>query len=259
MSSIADSIINGTYGKNSSKKSSVADMIIDGSYSERVRKQREEEEEKRRAERERQKKINEAKTTANVLPKANSNFSNLEDLQKEYDKLSLTEQAEIAKQIKQDKLSLKEQIENAEELNKTVNNPQENERTWLQKGAFEDGYQAFDTARAIFGTASDIGQDFTKGVLGIGEGIQDAGAYIIGLNAKHASKTLGKVADLFDKLDVPENKIRDFRDKAAQIPDSMQAFIERDLVEESKLANIGSNTGVSGVILNTLNGEIEKS
>ena len=56
----------------------------------------------------------------------------------------------------------------------------EQERSWFQKGAFEDGYQFGDISRTVMGTASDLQSNIAKGILGIGEGVVDSLAYVAG-------------------------------------------------------------------------------
>ena len=95
---------------------------------------------------------------------------------------------------------------------KTTN---KNDRTWFNTGAFSDGYQLGDISKTILGTLKDVKQDVSKGVLRIGEGVVDTGAYLVG----GASKLLGN---------------DNFADKTKK-------FIARDLVEESKAANLLAN------------------
>ena len=69
-----------------------------------------------------------------------------------------------------------------------IKNPEENQkndtRKWFEpSSAFDDGYQFGDVTRAVTGSLTDVGQDLTKGITGIGEGLQDTGAYLVGLKA----------------------------------------------------------------------------
>ena len=82
------------------------------------------------------------------------------------------------------------------------------ERTWFQKGAFEDGYQFGDISKAILGTAEDAIQDLGIGAVGIVEKTIDAGAYLVG----GAGKLFG--ADKFS--------------------DKVQKFIARDIINEEE-------------------------
>ena len=84
------------------------------------------------------------------------------------------------------------------------------ERTWFEKGAFEDGYQFGDVAKTILGTGTDIKENLLAGILGMGEKVVDAGAYLVG----GAGGLLG--AD-------------EFKEKTAD-------FIKKDLYNEEKIA-----------------------
>lgn len=98
-------------------------------------------------------------------------------------------------------------------------------RTWFSKGAFEDGYQFGDILKTGVGTATDISENLTAGVLGMGEKIVDAGAYVV-----------GGVGGLFgnDKL-----------------KNEMAQFMAKDLYDEQKLAESRFNPlkGIIGIPL----------
>lgn len=51
------------------------------------------------------------------------------------------------------------------------------ERTWFQKGAFEDGYDFGDVSKTVLGTTADVGLGVVKGIFNIGEGIGDVISY----------------------------------------------------------------------------------
>ena len=90
-------------------------------------------------------------------------------------------------------------------------------RTWFEKGAFSDGYDFGDITKTILGTGRDIREDLTSGLLGIVEGTVDAGATLVG----GAGKLFG--ADKF--------------------ADRMKGFVQKDLINEDKLAkNMAYNT-----------------
>ena len=93
---------------------------------------------------------------------------------------------------------------------------EQEERKWFQKGAFEDGYQFGDIARTIMGTSDDLTENLLAGVLGMGEKVVDAGAYLV-----------GGVGGLFGA--------DEFKEKTA-------GFIKKDLYDEEKVAKkiIGS-------------------
>jgi hypothetical protein len=85
------------------------------------------------------------------------------------------------------------------------------ERTWFQKGAFEDGYQFGDVTKSLYQSAKDAETNVLAGILGIGEGVVDAGAYLVGGAAKlfgadeFAEGTKEFIAnDLYDEKKVAE-------------------------------------------------------
>ena len=89
------------------------------------------------------------------------------------------------------------------------------DRTWLQKGAFSDGYQFGDVSKTILGTAKDIRENLYTGVIGAAETGIDTGATLLG----GAAGLLGN--------DTFKNK--------------MQKFVEKDLIDERKVANVMDN------------------
>lgn len=89
------------------------------------------------------------------------------------------------------------------------------ERRWFEKGAFEDGYQFGDVAKTIWGSSMDLGESVTAGILGIGEAVVDAGAYVAGGAAKlfgndeFADKTKDFIAkDLYDEREVARKLLK---------------------------------------------------
>ena len=93
---------------------------------------------------------------------------------------------------------------------KTTTKEEEKERTWFQKGAFEDGYQFGDVMRTLYGVDTDLADNLGAGILGIGEKAVDFGASIVG----GAAGLLGN-----DKLKEKTKK-----------------FIAKDLYDEEELA-----------------------
>lgn len=83
-------------------------------------------------------------------------------------------------------------------------------RTWFNTSAFDDGYQFGDITKTGLSTISDVGENVSAGIIGIGEKTVDAGAYAV-----------GKVGSLFGN---------------DEIEDKMSAFIQKDLVDEEKIA-----------------------
>ena len=113
-------------------------------------------------------------------------------------------------------------------------NKETEERTWFQKGAFEDGYQFGDVLKTISGTSSDLRAGLMSGILGMGETVVDTGAYIA-----------GGVGGLFG---------------ADEFQDNMQEFIAKDLYDERAVAEkivkgTSPLTGSFGDIDNSVLGE----
>ena len=108
---------------------------------------------------------------------------------------------------------------------------EEDERTWFQSGAFSDGYQFGDVTKTILGTGTDVVQDLVAGAIGIGEGVIDTGAYLVG----GAASLLG--ADEFAK---------DVRD-----------FIKTDIIDEEAGAHFAVGVSPVGWINALVNGEFD--
>ena len=96
---------------------------------------------------------------------------------------------------------------------------------YFQKGSFSDGYQFGDLSRTVLGTVTDLNEDLSAGILGIGEKTVDAGAYVV-----------GGVGGLFGQDKFQKN---------------MQDFIAKDLYDEEKLSKSVFNPfrGVTAPIL----------
>ncbi len=91
-----------------------------------------------------------------------------------------------------------------------ITKPESEERTWFQKGAFEDGYQFGDLTKSIIASADEVQHNLRTGVVGMGEQIVDAGATIV-----------GGIGGIFSK---------DFKEDVGD-------FIEKDLYDEEKVAD----------------------
>lgn len=107
---------------------------------------------------------------------------------------------------------------------------QEDNRKWFESGAFKDGYQFGDVTKTLLGTGTDLYQDVTKGILGIGEGFLDTGVFI---------------GQGIHKLTGNEQGVQRSKE-----------FIERNLVEESDIANRIANNSILGMANNLVNGKI---
>jgi hypothetical protein len=55
---------------------------------------------------------------------------------------------------------------------------EEKERSWFQKGEFEDGYQFGDLTKTILGSKTDLATNVSAGVMGMGEKAVDLLAYL---------------------------------------------------------------------------------
>ena len=86
----------------------------------------------------------------------------------------------------------------------------EKDRTWFQGGAFSDGYQFGDVSKTLMATGEDVRGNLIQGILGIGEGVVDAGATLVG----GVGKLLG--ADNF--------------------ADKTKEFVKKDIIDEEELA-----------------------
>lgn len=116
---------------------------------------------------------------------------------------------------------------------------EEEERTWFTKGQFDDGYQVGDIWKTILGTMTDVGENLTSGVLGMGERAVDAFASIsdsMYLTQKAQSGQMVTPEDI------------DFAKKMRE--DSIE-FIKKDLYNEEQIAkniitgNVEKNWGIS--------------
>lgn len=114
--------------------------------------------------------------------------------------------------------------------------------SWFQKsGLFDDGYQFGDVTKAILGSAQDVDENIWSGVLGMGEKVVDALAYI----APYAMKAQYNNADSLI-LDQNTQKAVDYAFNEAQKANA--GFIAKDLYDEEKVAKwIVSNTSAVGV------------
>ena len=119
------------------------------------------------------------------------------------------------------------------------------ERSWFRGGAFSDGYDFGDGIKTLLGTGADMYEDLAGGVLNIGEGVIDAGAYAVQGGAKLSKKLKESTASvpLLGGLTslIPT-------DKADDISNSMEGFIKKDLVGDSGIDSL------VGRIINPMSG-----
>ena len=97
---------------------------------------------------------------------------------------------------------------------------------WFQKGAFEDGYQLGDISKTILGTLKDTETNLMAGVIGMGERVVDAGAYVA-----------GAVGSAFG---------------ADKFADKTKDFIAKDLYDEKAVAKKLASANVAGYLASTV-------
>ncbi len=89
--------------------------------------------------------------------------------------------------------------------------PESKERSWFEKGAFEDGYQFGDYFKTMRSTGADLLGNVGAGLTEIVEGVVDAGAYLV-----------GGTGALFG---------------ADDFSDDVKDFIKKDIIPADKVAN----------------------
>ena len=110
-----------------------------------------------------------------------------------------------------EQLRKKKKDEEEDDIAPVVTTKDEEERTWFQKGALDDGFSLTNIGKSILGTLGDVASDLTTGVVGMGEKVVDAGAYLAG--------GVGKLVG------------------ADEFASDMEEFIKKDLYDERKVAN----------------------
>lgn len=130
------------------------------------------------------------------------------------------------------------------------NTSQKQERTWFQKSVFSDGYQFGDLTKTITGTATDLTQDATKGILKLGENVIDSGAYVFGA----VNEKLNELAFKNGEGRGLTYKDYAYMKKTQERAENTRNFIARDLVEESGLGNLVANSMPAGMVNNLING-----
>ncbi len=104
----------------------------------------------------------------------------------------------------------------------------EEERTWFQKGAFDDGYDFGDVTKSILGTVADVGENVGAGIIGMGEKAVDA---TVGLGSLLTSVGNGKYGSHIN----PKTGKR-FNPVKEQTINSMNEFVAKDLYDEERVA-----------------------
>ena len=132
----------------------------------------------------------------------------------------------------------------------------EDNRKWFEPGAFKDGYQFGDITKTITGTGADIQQDIANGILGIGEGVVDTGAYLLGLKSKWEADFIKSL----DKSKLTEEQKQELLKRYIanqQVDSQMKDFIQRDLVNESGFGNRVANSNLLGFGNMIANGKLD--
>lgn len=115
-------------------------------------------------------------------------------------------------------------------LEAPITTKKEQERSYFQKGVFDDGWQAGDVSKAILGSGADIIENLGAGLLGMGESVVDA---VVGLGAL-ATKNGRYTNRAYSSYDpVTKKWIDNAREEATQ---SMTDFVAKDLYDEEKVA-----------------------
>lgn len=102
-------------------------------------------------------------------------------------------------------------------------------RTWFEKGAFADGWQFGDLLKTAGGTATDVKENATAGVLGIGENTLDALMYVAPLIAQGQYYQNGGEYQPIAARQAFDESIAVSKKNAAD-------FIKKDLYDEKALA-----------------------
>jgi len=105
--------------------------------------------------------------------------------------------------------------------------------SYLQKGAFNDGYQFGDVTKTILGTAGDIGANVGKGAFNVVEGVADLGSYLA------ASTSKDKKIASFHKRVAQE-------DMTEQLWKDIDAVVDKNSILGEKSDNIAQSIGYIG-------------
>lgn len=118
------------------------------------------------------------------------------------------------------------------------------DRTWLQKsGLFDDGWQFGDVAKAILGTIGDTAENVVTGVVGMGEKVVDAGAWL-------GAQSYGGLTPVTTKgaFGLPTTVYTYSTEDRVKAKEEAIDFIGKDLYDEEKIVK-GVTDKVLGVDL----------
>ena len=157
-------------------------------------------------------------------------------------------------QNKMDELEVEKKKKNDDIAPIVTAKKKDEERTWFQKNAFDDGYQFGDVTKTILGTVADTAENLGAGIVGMGERVVDSLAYVAPYLAQGQFYQNGGA---YQSLDTQKafNKAIDESKKG------MTEFIKKDLYDEEKVAKkiIQSATGVDASTYNDYSVFGEKS
>lgn len=126
-----------------------------------------------------------------------------------------------------------------------VNNKDEEDDSWLKKGAFEDGVDgvwdfATKTAKTILGTAGDVAVGAAKGIGNLAEGVVDLGSYAVsGLADLAGADDFSDDAKKFAQKNMVNNWLDPYQEK-----------LDKNSILGDKADNISQGLGyVGGIIL----------
>jgi hypothetical protein len=118
----------------------------------------------------------------------------------------------------------------------------EEERTWFQKGAFEDGYQFGDVTKTILGTITDFGQEMSEGIAEMPENIIDTAAMILGsFGSDEFQDKMDAFAqkDLYDAEALSKNPLL-----GAVNPALLPLFLEKMIKDESVSVDVDDYSAI---------------
>ena len=135
---------------------------------------------------------------------------------------------------------IKEDIEKEEE---SLLKEKEEERTWFQKGAFEDGFSLKNLGKAILGSAEDVIENVGTGIVGMGEKLVDTFAH---LAPYYSQSQFYQNGGSFLSEDMQEKQNQAFEEGKK----TASEFIQKDLYDEEKVVKqIYTNNTISKQLL----------
>ncbi len=134
------------------------------------------------------------------------------------------------------------------------------ERTWFQKGAFDDGYQFGDVTKTILGSSGDVKVNIGQGIIGMGEKALD------GLMMLGATMNRGKMMEsanneiIFNGLtgnaSSTETVLEKYEKMQKDVEESASEFVEKDLYDEKKVADKIIRAPIENIGIDTQNDSV---